>query len=67
MGKLLAQRCLESGISAVHCDVDTTNSKKYATLLLELQKGGVTLEEPPTYKKENPWDLTRMIKPWTID
>ncbi|XP_058803481.1 large ribosomal subunit protein uL18m [Phymastichus coffea] len=67
VGRLLAQRCLESGISAVYCDIDDSNSKRYASLLQELKNGGISLEEPPVYKHANPWDHSRMVKPWTID
>lgn len=67
IGRVLAQRCLESGISAVFCDYDMSHSKKYEALLTELKKGGIILEEPPVYKHPTSWDWKKPIKPWVID
>ncbi|XP_014214306.1 39S ribosomal protein L18, mitochondrial [Copidosoma floridanum] len=65
-GRVLAQRCLESGIGSIMCDIDTENSTKLTALIDELRKGGVVLQEAIPYKNPEPWDATRMIKPWTI-
>lgn len=67
MGKLLAQRCLESGITSVYCDINAGNSRRFASFLEEMQKSGIELEEPKQYKHARPQDTFRMIKPWTIE
>ncbi|OXU20813.1 hypothetical protein TSAR_006497 [Trichomalopsis sarcophagae] len=66
IGKLLAQRCLECGITSVRCDIDATNSTRYTALLNALKENGLELEEPPQYKHANSWDTWRMLKPWTV-
>lgn len=67
VGRVLAVRCLESGINAVCCDLDTEHSQRYAALLDAMKEGGVSLEEPPMYVHYNAWDKDRMVKPWTIE
>lgn len=66
VGRLLAQRCLECGITSVRCDIDATNSTRYSALLDELKKGGIELNEPARYVHANSWDKLRMVKPWTV-
>lgn len=67
IGKILAQRCLECGITAVRCDIDATNSARYTALLNALKENGLELQEPPQYKKPHVQDKIRMVKPWTVE
>lgn len=64
MGRVLAQRCLESGISSITCFLDAPEGGKMYAFIKELEKGGVQLKEPARYKNPHPWDLDRPEKPW---
>ncbi|KAJ8680872.1 hypothetical protein QAD02_016659 [Eretmocerus hayati] len=66
VGRLLAQRALESGITAVYCDIDPSASQKKTALLDALKENGLELTEPPQYRHANPWDSFRDVKPWTV-
>lgn len=66
LGKVLAQRCLESGISEMFCDIEATKGGKVDMFLNEVVSGGVRLEEPDIYKKPQPWDRLRPEKPWDV-
>lgn len=66
LGRVFAQRCLESGITEMYCDIKPTEGGKVDRFLKEVVNGGVTLEEPEVYKKPNPWDLLRPEKPWVV-
>ncbi|XP_038074324.1 39S ribosomal protein L18, mitochondrial-like [Patiria miniata] len=48
IGHILAQRCLESGISYVHCNIDakTKSFERVDVFLKALQNGGLVLSEP---------------------
>ncbi|CAB0041076.1 unnamed protein product [Trichogramma brassicae] len=67
VGRVLAQKCLEAGITSVYCDIDEESSQKFAAFIAEMKKGGVALEEPPQYTHAYPWDAKRMVKPWTLE
>ncbi|XP_015522267.1 large ribosomal subunit protein uL18m [Neodiprion pinetum] len=64
LGRVLAQRCLESGISMVSCHIEVTKGGKMEAFIKELENGGIELKEPTRYKKPNPWDQHRPEKPW---
>lgn len=66
LGKVLAQRCLEFGITEMYCDIEATEGSKVEKLLNEVASGGIKLEEPEVYKKPNPWDMFRPEKPWQV-
>ncbi|KAM3963906.1 mitochondrial ribosomal protein L18 [Aphomia sociella] len=66
LGRVFAQRCLESGISELYCNINPSAEGKVKKFLDEVVKGGVKLEESDVYKKPNPWDLHRPEKPWEI-
>ncbi|XP_043276598.1 39S ribosomal protein L18, mitochondrial [Venturia canescens] len=67
LGRVLAQRCLESGIPYVRCDLKASECEKIQLLLSEVQKGGVALEEPDRYIHAAPWDWKREQKPWEVN
>ncbi|NP_001155682.1 39S ribosomal protein L18, mitochondrial isoform X1 [Acyrthosiphon pisum] len=64
IGKVLAQRCLECGISDMINTYEVLPNSKLEALLENLLKGGIRLEEDPRYKSPNPWDQERPEKPW---
>ncbi|XP_030032747.2 39S ribosomal protein L18, mitochondrial [Manduca sexta] len=66
LGKVFAQRCLESGILDMSCDIQPKQGGKVEQFLNEVVKGGVKLQEPEVYKKPNPWDQFRPEKPWEV-
>lgn len=66
LGRVFAQRCLESGITEMYCDIKPTKGGKVEKFLNEVVLGGVKLEEPDVYKKPNPWDMHRPEKPWDV-
>ncbi|XP_004928945.1 large ribosomal subunit protein uL18m [Bombyx mori] len=66
LGKVLAQRCIEFGITEMYCDLEPQQGGKAEKFLEEVVKGGITLQEPEVYKKPNPWDQFRPEKPWEV-
>ncbi|GBP71466.1 39S ribosomal protein L18, mitochondrial [Eumeta japonica] len=66
LGRVLGQRCLESGISEMYCNIQPIEGGKIEKFLAEVVNSGVKLEEPDTYKKPNPWDQHRPEKPWEV-
>lgn len=67
LGRVLAERCLKTGLIEIRCDiVPPKPDGKVAQFLDALQKGGVVLEEPPQYKPARPWDQYRYEKPWEV-
>lgn len=68
LGRVLAQRCLECGITSMYYNTeDEETSQKVKNLLNEIQLGGVSLTEPKAYKHPYPWKKpVRPIKPWTL-
>jgi len=61
IGEVLAQRCLQAGITEVACffSEEERKKEKVATILKAMEDGGVCLEEPP--QMYVPWALTY---PW---
>ncbi|XP_063986099.1 large ribosomal subunit protein uL18m [Diachasmimorpha longicaudata] len=66
IGRVLAERCIESGIFAIHVSPHMPRGGKVDLLLSKLEEGGVALVEPPLYKNPYPWDLQRLEKPWDV-
>ncbi|KAH0556502.1 39S ribosomal protein L18, mitochondrial [Cotesia glomerata] len=66
LGRVLAQRCLESGILFVHADPDLPDCEKTNLALQQLINEGISLSEPLRYIHPNPWDINRPEKPWEI-
>ncbi|XP_015122154.1 39S ribosomal protein L18, mitochondrial [Diachasma alloeum] len=66
IGRVLAERCIESGIFAIHVNPHMPKGGKIDLLLSKLEEGGVALVEPPVYKNPHPWDLERPEKPWDV-
>lgn len=67
LARVLAQRCLESGLCEISCFIEpTTPDGKVALFLKTLEKEGLTLTEPPQFKPARAFDLYRPEKPWEI-
>jgi len=58
IGKIIAQRCLESGILHVHASFNQEEqiSESVTEFLKEVEKGGLSLEEPMRIYPLRPWD-----------
>ncbi|XP_032526799.2 large ribosomal subunit protein uL18m [Danaus plexippus] len=66
LGKVFAQRCLECGITEMHCDIEPGKGEKVEKFLEQVVKGGIQLKEVDVYKKPLPWDQHRPEKPWEV-
>ncbi|XP_057663853.1 39S ribosomal protein L18, mitochondrial [Diorhabda carinulata] len=67
LGRVLAQRCLQSGLIEVECFIKSKKpDDKVALFLQAMQEGGVSLTEPSQFKAAMPWDLDRPEKPWEV-
>ncbi|KAJ8916625.1 hypothetical protein NQ315_000270 [Exocentrus adspersus] len=67
LGRVLADRCLQSGIIEVDCTIEPPiPNGKVAQFLKAVEDGGVVLKEPPQYKPSRPWDQFRPEKPWEV-
>lgn len=66
LARVFAQRCLESGISEVRCDLKPHPGGKVEKFVSYLEEGGVTLSEPPRFHPHRPWHLDRPQKPWEV-
>lgn len=67
LGRVLAQRCLQTGLIEVQSFIKTKNSDdKVALFLQALQDGGVCITEPSQFKAAMPWDMDRPEKPWEV-
>ncbi|XP_076750536.1 mitochondrial ribosomal protein L18 [Xylocopa sonorina] len=64
VGLVLAQRCLESGISEIHIDKSFITGKKIESLVDTMSENGIALEEPQRYKHPQPAFRYRPEKPW---
>lgn len=61
---MLAQRCLESGISEIYVSDSIVTGNKIQLLLDTLSECGICLKEPERYKVPKPGILVRPEKPW---
>jgi len=66
LARVFAQRCLESGLTEVMCNIKPSSNGKTEKFLKTLESEGVRLEEPAQYKPERPWNLFRPEKPWEV-
>uniref|UniRef100_A0A1B6MEG2 Large ribosomal subunit protein uL18m n=1 Tax=Graphocephala atropunctata TaxID=36148 RepID=A0A1B6MEG2_9HEMI len=66
LARVLAQRCLETGISEVACFIERKPKTKIDAFLSELEKEGITLGEPEQYEHPKPSDPFRPEKPWQV-
>uniref|UniRef100_A0A0A9X8W3 Large ribosomal subunit protein uL18m n=1 Tax=Lygus hesperus TaxID=30085 RepID=A0A0A9X8W3_LYGHE len=69
LGRILAHRCLQSGITEMICDHQPPKEEPKTNVeafLVEMLNGGVSLEEPERYVNPKPSDVFRPEKPWTI-
>lgn len=64
--QVLAQRCLESGLTEMLCTINPEPNGKVEKFLKTLQSEGVRLEEAEQYKPARPWDKDRPEKPWEV-
>ncbi|KOC64558.1 39S ribosomal protein L18, mitochondrial [Habropoda laboriosa] len=64
VGQVLAQRCLESGISEIYVDKSIITGNKIQLLVNELSENGIYLQEPEEYKHPKPTYRYRPEKPW---
>ncbi|XP_031776183.1 39S ribosomal protein L18, mitochondrial [Apis florea] len=64
VGRVLAQRCLESGISEIYVSDSIVTGNKIQLLLDTLSECGICLKEPERYKVPKPGILVRPEKPW---
>ncbi|XP_020805938.1 39S ribosomal protein L18, mitochondrial [Drosophila serrata] len=66
LGRVLAQRCLQSGITEMTCNVEAVPGSKLQKLLQTLKDNGVSFEEPARLPNTQPWDAKRHEKPWEV-
>ncbi|XP_033227485.1 39S ribosomal protein L18, mitochondrial [Belonocnema kinseyi] len=66
LGRLMAQRCLESGITSVVPVPNENKNNKINLLLNELKNSGMILREPITFSTPAPWNKGDQAKPWEI-
>lgn len=64
--QVFAQRCLESGLTEMFCNINATPNGKLEKFLKTLESEGVRLEEADQYKPDRPWNLDRPEKPWEV-
>lgn len=65
LAKILADRCLESGIYYMINGVEF-NSEKINAFINNFENAGIILCEPPTYKPLTPWSIEIDDKPWKV-
>lgn len=63
---MLAQRCIESGVTEVACDIKAIPNGKIDKFIKTLQAGGVSLSEPDRFVPHRPWNMDRDEKPWEV-
>ncbi|XP_012287117.1 39S ribosomal protein L18, mitochondrial [Orussus abietinus] len=66
LGRILANRCLESGIVAIQFYDKPSEGSKVHLFIDELQKNGICLNEPPVYKHRHVSHYIREEKPWEV-
>lgn len=65
--KVLAQRCLQTGIIEVGCFFKPPKENgKVASFLQALADAGISVTEMAQYKPNYPWDQHRPEKPWEV-
>lgn len=67
LGRVLAQRCLESGLYEIQSFIEpTVKDGKIALFLKALEDGGICLNEPEQYVHPTPCVKNRPEKPWEV-
>lgn len=66
LGRVLAQRCLQAGITEMTCNVQAVSGSKLDKLLKVVQESGISFEEPTRLPNSQPWDAYRHEKPWEV-
>ncbi|XP_043260227.1 39S ribosomal protein L18, mitochondrial [Colletes gigas] len=64
VGRVLAQRCLECGITEIYVPEYSITSTKMKLLIEELEKNEICLQEPKRYNHWNKSYFHREDKPW---
>lgn len=65
MLQVFAQRCMESGLIEMRCDIKPPNDDgKIAHFLRTVEEQGITFSEPEQYETVYPWTRQRPEKPW---
>ncbi|CAK9829747.1 39S ribosomal protein L18, mitochondrial [Anthophora retusa] len=64
LGRVLAQRCLESGISEIYVQDSIITGNKIQLLLDEMSEHGIYLQEPKRYNHPNSANKYHPEKPW---
>ncbi|XP_049802321.1 39S ribosomal protein L18, mitochondrial [Schistocerca nitens] len=66
LGRVLAQRCLESGIAEIYSSLSPDQGEKVAAFVGALEAAGISLAEPKRFFAPRPWDMHRKEKPWEV-
>lgn len=66
LARVLAQRCLESGLTEVASTIQPPADGKLDKFIRTLEEGGVCLQEPPRYVPHQPLNMKREEKPWEV-
>lgn len=64
--QVLAQRCLESGLTEVLNTVQPPANGKLDKFIRTLESNGVCLTEPERYVPMTPLNMERPEKPWEV-
>lgn len=64
LGRVLAQRCIQAGITVMSCNIEAVPNGKVDKFLKIMEENGVSLQEPERFKTPHPWDAYRQEKYW---
>lgn len=64
--QVLAQRCLESGLTEVLSTAEPPADGKLSKFIKTLEDGGISLTEPPRYVRYPAINMKREEKPWEV-
>lgn len=67
LARVLAQRCLESGLTEVLSTVQPPANGKLDKFIRTLESSGVSLTEPERYVPMTPLNTYRPEKPWEVN
>lgn len=67
LARVLAARCLQSGITEMACNIEAVPNGKLDKFLNTVRENGVTLTEHDRFKAALPWDVNRPEKPWEVE
>lgn len=63
---MLAQRCLESGLTEVLSTIQPPPNGKLDQFMKTLEAGGINLTEAERYVPHKPLNMKREEKPWEV-